>query len=293
MNFEKAIEILELQHNFTDKELKKSYYKNAIKFHPDKNNGAKEKEEIFKQINEAYKYLCNKSNREYIEDTSFSYIVKRCFDFMSPNHPFSKSDIHDAMTSIIMKCKNASVKIFEKISKERSLDIYHFLSNHKDILSIDTELLKEIEIIIKEKIKNDNIIILNPDIEDLLNDNIYKFELKNKLYYIPLWFNELVFDDSSGNDIIFRCIPDLSENIYIENDNNLHIKVIRNISDVLNDKKIEIKLGTKTFFIDSFQLKIVKHQIIKMKQKGVLEEDINNIFNDGIRKDIYFHISLK
>ena len=293
MNFEKAIEILELNPKFTDKELKKAYYKNAIKYHPDKNNGNKDKEELFKSVNEAYKYLCEKDNREYIENTSFSYIVKRCFDFMSPNHSFSKSDIESGITSIISKCKNASVKIFEKISKERSLEIYQFLSIHKDILSIEPDLLKEIATIIKKKIENDNIIILNPDIDDLLNDKIYKLTLKNNTYYVPLWFNELIFDDNSGNDVIIRCIPDLSNNIYIENDNTLHIKVECEITELLNKKKVDIEVGTKTYIIESYKLKIVKHQVIKMKGEGLLKEDINNIFSDEIRKDINFHITLK
>ena len=34
MNFDRAVEILELQKNFTCKELKKAYYKKAIKYHP-------------------------------------------------------------------------------------------------------------------------------------------------------------------------------------------------------------------------------------------------------------------
>ena len=53
--FEKAIEILQLEKNFTERELKKAYYKNAIKYHPDKNNGCKEKEEHFKKILDAWR----------------------------------------------------------------------------------------------------------------------------------------------------------------------------------------------------------------------------------------------
>ena len=41
-------------------EIKKAYHKLALKFHPDKNK-ARSAEEKFKQINEAYEYLCGLS----------------------------------------------------------------------------------------------------------------------------------------------------------------------------------------------------------------------------------------
>ena len=41
MNFKKAITILNLSSNFTERELKTAYYKNALKYHPDKNKGGR------------------------------------------------------------------------------------------------------------------------------------------------------------------------------------------------------------------------------------------------------------
>lgn len=59
--FEKYYKILELQNNATDEEIKKSYKKLAIKWHPDKNLDNKEAaEKKFKEISEAYEVLTNK-----------------------------------------------------------------------------------------------------------------------------------------------------------------------------------------------------------------------------------------
>ena len=37
MDFKKAIKILELDDNFTEDNLRKAYYKKALRWHPDKN----------------------------------------------------------------------------------------------------------------------------------------------------------------------------------------------------------------------------------------------------------------
>jgi molecular chaperone DnaJ len=50
-------EVLGLQKGASDEEIKKAFRKLAIKYHPDKNQGHKEAEEKFKEINEAYQVL--------------------------------------------------------------------------------------------------------------------------------------------------------------------------------------------------------------------------------------------
>ena len=56
-------EILQVERNATEDELKKAYRKLAVQFHPDKNHGNKEAEERFKEINEAYQVLSDPQKR--------------------------------------------------------------------------------------------------------------------------------------------------------------------------------------------------------------------------------------
>ena len=56
-------EVLEVEKNASEAELKKAYRKLAMKFHPDRNQGNKEAEAQFKEVNEAYEVLSDKQKR--------------------------------------------------------------------------------------------------------------------------------------------------------------------------------------------------------------------------------------
>jgi molecular chaperone DnaJ len=57
-------EILGVAKNATEDEIKKSYRKLAMKYHPDRNPDSKESEEKFKEVKEAYEMLTNADKRE-------------------------------------------------------------------------------------------------------------------------------------------------------------------------------------------------------------------------------------
>lgn len=56
-------EILEVDRNATSEEIKRAYRKQAIKYHPDKNQGNSEAEAKFKEVNEAYQVLSDEQKR--------------------------------------------------------------------------------------------------------------------------------------------------------------------------------------------------------------------------------------
>jgi hypothetical protein len=294
MNFNNAIEILGLSSkHYTEKQLKRAYYKNAIKWHPDKNGGSEEAEEKFKKIKEAYDFLSDEgSAKDDIEDLTYASIIKRCIHFVMPDFQWNDMFLDSTIQTVLKDCKKATIKLFEQLSKEKALEVYVFLSNHKDILSLDDDILKDMLDIIKNKTKHDNIFILNPDIDDLLEDKIYKLEIGESTFYVPLWHTEIIYDDVSGNDLIVRNIPELKDNIYIDNKNHIHAQINRHIIDILRSGKITLELGKKVFEISGEEINILKNQTIVLNGKGILLADHDNLYNIDKRCDIYIHLTL-
>jgi len=61
-------EVLGVERTSSDDEIKKSYRKLAMTYHPDRNNGSKEAEERFKEITEAYDVLSDPQRRRAYND---------------------------------------------------------------------------------------------------------------------------------------------------------------------------------------------------------------------------------
>ena len=55
--------ILNVKKQATQEEIKKSYHKLALKYHPDKNDNKEEAEKKFKEIVEAYEVLSDENKR--------------------------------------------------------------------------------------------------------------------------------------------------------------------------------------------------------------------------------------
>lgn len=299
---DKSLKILEINipiNELTYKIIRKAYLKASLKYHPDKNGGNKEK---FNDVLESYEFLC-----KYISEQErfFKQEPEKNFDILleelitkyyPPKNDWTKIFIKTTIKNILNKCENLPYTIFEKLEKNRACEVFTFLEKINDCGIIKKNVMENIKKIIKEKMKNDNIILLNPTLEDLLNDKIYKLDISSNEYLIPLWHNELYFDyyeNDIKSDLIVKIVPDLQENVFIDHNNNIYYKKNVNITEVFTNDKLIINLFNKKFTIDSEKFNITKKiQVFKYENEGILIINDENYFDNLKRSTIIFELNL-
>jgi hypothetical protein len=302
MNYKDAFEILEIDlteinyNNISLKYLRKQYKRLALKNHPDKNGNSFESNEKFKKINEAYDFLNNaikhfnqntknNDNRENNEEDDIhksSLYFEILKSFMKT---VFKGNYNDLLSKIVNDIINAgkkiSAKLFDDLDKDTTLNIYTFLSNNKTTLHLNQDILEIIRGIVVKKYDKVEVYKLNPSINDLLNNNLYKLYVHNNLFLVPLWHSESYFDNS-GCEIIVICEPELPKYISIDDDNNIcvetEISVYHKLPDLIMDNGvIFIEIGNKEFNIRLSNLYIKREQNYRIKNEGLSK----------IKKDIY------
>jgi len=211
-------------------------------------------------------------------------------------HLFMKSILKGKYDTIISKiiqeivsgCKNISLKLFEDLDKETCMNIYNFLSKNRIILHLNVSILESIREIVQQKFDNVLIYKLNPTINDLLNNNIYKLHVNDEICYVHLWISESYFD-ISGCEVIALCEPELPNNVLIDENNNIHI--VRELSTknelldlIINNVNLQIHIADKVFEIPTQHLYMKKEQTYIIKNKGLNNSDSFDIHDSNSKR---------
>jgi curved DNA-binding protein CbpA len=318
MDYKKAFEILEIDtintnyNDITIELIKKKYHKLALQNHPDKNGNTPESNEKFKEINEAYNYLKREiknidPNNDDLknEDQSSSVYFDILKLFIKGLLDGKYNDIFiNIIQDIVSGYKKISLKLFDDLDRENAINVYLFLSKYKSILHLSDASLDEIKSIVIQKYDNVEIYKLNPNINDLLNNNFYKLYVNDKLYLVPLWYNEVYFDNlndnnnnnNNNNEIIVLCEPELPEGVKIDDDNNIYIEKTINMQTelsnlVANDGSITIEIGDYTFYILVSELSMKREQHYKIRNRGFTKPN-DDIYNVSQKADIIVKIAM-
>ena len=282
MNKIEACKILDIPVTYTQEQLKRQYHINALRWHPDKNLKNKDEATIkFQKITEAYNYLL-KSDSTYHDDSkiknTYEYILKAFVDFL----------IHNKF----------SVKILLELDSEQLQLIIRYLrlcsqnnSIHTSYLEHIERLISEIEKISEKRETSKNIILLEPSIDDLFEQKLFKLNYGNEVFFVPLWHNDMTFTDISKNEFNVRCEPKLEKHIDIDENNNILVFINYDIKRLLDTENIKIDIGKKTFLIPKEELKLQRRQKYVLKKCGIPKIKDTECSYDILFSDIIIHFT--
>jgi curved DNA-binding protein CbpA len=306
MNYKTALDILEIdmsEKKYSDinlEYLKKQYHKLALQNHPDKNGNTSDSKAKFQVINEAYEYLKREINfNEQGEKSTSTVYIDILQSFLSEIFAGKYNDkFYEIIKKIIVK--KIPNKLFKELNKEMAFDIYNFLSKYKNILHINQEILDNLMEVVHKKYEDVmEYYKLNPSIDDLFENNVYKLYVNEQLFLVPLWHNELYFESSELNnfkEIIVSCEPELSKNIKIDENNNLIVKIEFSSNDlpnlIINNGEIFFNIGKKELSIPVNKLYMKPNQYYRIKNEGLSKINENDIYDVSTKSDIIVNITL-
>tara|TARA_Y100000389_G_scaffold145204_1_gene143699 strand:+ start:3147 stop:4037 length:891 start_codon:yes stop_codon:yes gene_type:complete len=295
MNDKRARIILGINEDekLTEELIKKKYRNKALKCHPDKNK-SKDSNDKFLEVKNAHDYLNDKLGVG-IKTNSYSELL---YDFLKEHIQMKNTNTSANLLNIIIekltdRCEVKMMNILENIDKGILMELYRIIMSNDAIFGhIDKSIIEKLKNIIGDRSRNDEVIILNPTIDDLLEFNVYKCCIHGKQLIIPLWNRELVYDISCS-DIYIKCNPVLHDNHFIDEYNNIHVKVALTISDIWNKTIHEVNVGKKVFELKIEELKMKKYQSLTLKNRGIPRINRKQIYDVSVLGDVVTHIHIE
>lgn len=340
MNISNALIILKLNNKYnihnildlTNNELKKAYHINALIYHPDKNK-ALDSNNSFQKIHEAYNYLhklinTKKDNNDDDEaneansanEAKYNSILINFINILIKNYTNNNeineldelneiNEIQFNIKKFKKDCIDYSYTLIENILDKLNIDlleeIYNILNN-KNLIYHNITNTKAIELIKKillKKLKDYNIFIINPNLKNLLNSDVYKLIINQETstelqpdtdeLYIPLWHNELNY-----NNNIIKIHPIIQDNIEIDNENNIIINYnnsfifIQKLIEKYEYPYFEIIVEQLNLMIPLKELKITKNQKYIFNNIGIPKINLKDIFDNSNKAKIIININL-
>lgn len=195
-------------------------------------------------------------------------------------------------------------ELFRELSKERAIELYDFMLQYREYINVDDQTIIEVRDIIREKMSDDHLVILNPSLEQMWGDELYRHEFMGNEYLIPLWWPEVTFQKEdhtrphSGGDLRVKMIPDLPPSVFIDRGNNIHLTKQYDMAamrHVLDDTgEFTVSLLSRTYRVPKVKIRFVKErQIILLGEDGLLPVNKKNMYDTSVRRSVFCHLFLK
>lgn len=327
MNIKDARIMLGVSRDCSLAELNKRYRIMALKLHPDKNGDTPEATAAFQELNTAYNALlpnvqhdandangtnCHNATTEPYANI-FMNFMKSLFRSKSKTEKGEKDETDGRTTQVLLDLLHLIVHDYASASVNAVLDsldpsllfqLYETLEQYNSAVRMDARIFEEIMHIIREKMQNNNIIILTPSLKDVIQNNIYVLNVEGQTFYVPLWHSELHYriEDPGASppttkQLIVKCMPVLPEHMSIDANNELHIDVRADIKELLHrgsgvlriplyDSEC-LELQVRELHIKSYQTVIVRNNI-----HGISLICVNDVYDVSNKAPICVHVQL-
>jgi hypothetical protein len=230
----------------------KAYRMASLKHHPDKNENSPESTARFQKINEAYQYLdfhasthSAASAMHSFAGGAFSYqeifvFFIRTMFARTGNDAVDSADIEAALMHIVSSNYD---KLMKTLDKTTAVSVYEFMHEYADILHLPEDTLETMFKIVSDKMKSDNLVILNPTLADVFGKKVYELEYESKRFSVPLWHNEMYYALTNDSDLVVRCtICDVPDYMYIDENNHITLSIRTSIQRLLDTGSVTVTI---------------------------------------------------
>lgn len=307
MDLKTAREILGLELGVFDHSvIRKAYLSKSLETHPDKIGGDGTP---FKQVNEAYHFMKESAAKstnhpdvsmEDISSMSYAAILARYINSYSKvgnargrGIRVSEEAIQSIAERLGANCQAMAERAIKGLDRGTQMKIIDCIGKCSHLFNLDShEWINELAQQNNAHDANECVKIVEPTLEEMLNDRVMLVEEGGETFYVPLWHEEVVFE-KAGSPFIVRCKPKLPKLTYIGSDNTLHTTLSVKASQVIKDGKIQFELGGKVFEIPGSRIFVVRAQSYTIPDAGLLIIDPEEPLCTTGRADVCVNLVLE
>ena len=308
MNCRRAFKILEIEADDDDdvaiEVVRKQYKILALKWHPDRNK-APDAADRYREIKDAHDYLlegfqgsdCSECS-ECSEgtgsngtgtDNSYTNVASMFFETLYNNEHFQRRIFHPLLMKVTTMCEEKALAFILRLDADRATKLLGILETWKTTLHFSDAFFNGI----REHIEGRNkyrCIVLNPNINDLMQSNVCR--LHDEGIIVPLWHSLLEYEKEG---IMVHCLPELPENMWIEDEdgeNTLNVKVSETVENIWKNGYFEISIGEEKNRVEMGNLRFQHFQIVELKGQGIPIPHTDDVFYNGDRGTIKVNLRI-
>ena len=241
--------------------LRRQYRKQSLRLHPDK-NPAPDAAEQFQRMRDAYLWLDSviafgmhevEEEEDNVPGTKATAagnglsaaLAKRIWSWLAE---VCETKLQEQLVQWIDRFdKDTLVRVHELLSIAVASNVVSSPNIHSVLIHIRTLLASTLHAKTKESQDTHDVqVVLRPTLTDLLQDHVYRLRIPSthsdddRVFLVPLWVDEVVYDLGDGRDLIVTCVPDLPEHVTLDEHQNVHIVHTVRIGDVWGQTHLDV-----------------------------------------------------